>query len=406
MTETPPGRPGPPPLLLTGAKVVTADAVLERGQVLVADGMIVAVLDEPGHAVRQGPIVTDILAVADRIDLGGGYLIPGLIDLHVHGAATAGYDDGAEAIATATAAHRRHGTTSTLVSLITASPDDMIAAIGGAVAAAEQDPRILGIHLEGPFLAEGRRGAHDPAKLLDPDTAVLDRFLAAGDGRVRMITAAPELPGGLDLVRAMVGNGVHAAVGHTDADYAQASAAFEAGADIVTHAFNAMRPLHHRDPGVIAAARDAGAILEAINDGVHLHDATVRLLHAIAPDRLALVTDAMSAACAADGHYLLGSLDVDVVGGVARLSDGGSIAGSTLTMDRALRRAIVDVGLDVVDAVGAATRVPATFLGLDRRIGTIRSGLVADLLVVDDDWRLRSMMLAGAWADGVASATS
>lgn len=387
------------PLLLVGAKVVTPTEVLDDGVVLVADGRIVAVLDSLRDVDRLSPLARDILRGAQRVPLGGGYVVPGLVDLHVHGAATRSYDDGAAAIADAVAAHRRHGTTSTLVSLITGAPETMAQSIRGAVAAIADDPRIRGIHLEGPFLADSRRGAHDPAKLLAPDTALFDSFLAAGDGQLRMITAAPELPGGMDLVRAVVSGGVHYAVGHTDADYAQAAAAFAAGADIVTHAFNAMRPLHHRDPGVIAAARDAGAILETINDGVHLHDATVRLLHAIAPDRLALITDAMSASCAADGHYLLGTLDVDVVDGVARLADGGSIAGSTLTMDTALRRAVTEVGLGVVDAVNAATRVPARFLGLEREIGAVQPGLVADLLLLDDAWQIRAMLLAGEWGD-------
>jgi N-acetylglucosamine-6-phosphate deacetylase len=387
------------PLLLAGARVVTPTEVLDEGQVLVAEGRIVAVLDDAQFADRLSPLARDILRGAERLNLGGGYIVPGLIDLHTHGAVGHSYDDGAAAIAAAAAAHRRHGTTSTLVSLVTGSPERMLQSIEGAVAAIADDPRIRGIHLEGPFLADSRRGAHDPAKLLAPDTALFDRFLAAGEGRIRMITAAPEQPGGMDLVRAVVSSGVHFAVGHTDADYAQAAAAFAAGADIVTHAFNAMRPLHHRDPGVIAAARDAGAVLEAINDGVHLHDATVRLLHSVAPDRLALITDAMAAAGAPDGRYLLGTLDVDVAGGVARLADGGSIAGSTLTMDTALRRAVTEVGLDVVDAVNAAARVPARFLGLDREIGAVQPGLVADLLLLDDSWRIRAMLLAGEWGD-------
>ncbi len=389
----------PSPLLLTGAKVVTPVEVLDEGVVLVSDGRIVAVVDDAQSVDRLSPLARDIFRAAERVPMGGGYIVPGLIDLHTHGAATHSYDDGAAAIAAAVAAHRRHGTTSTMVSLITGSPERMLQSIGGAVAAMTDDPRIRGIHLEGPFLADSRRGAHDPAKLLAPDTALFDRFVAVGDGRIRMITAAPELPGGMDLVRAAVSSGVHFAVGHTDADYAQAAAAFAAGADIVTHAFNAMRPLHHRDPGVIAAARDAGAVMEAINDGVHLHDATVRLLHSIAPDRLALITDAMAAADAPDGHYMLGTLDVDVADGVARLSDGGSIAGSTLTMDTALRRAVTEVGLGVVDAVNAATRVPARLLGLEREIGAVQPGLVADLLLLDDAWQIRAMLLAGEWGD-------
>jgi N-acetylglucosamine-6-phosphate deacetylase len=405
------------PMLLTGARVVAPDVVLDDGAVLVADGQIAAVFDtwqpdagflgveraDTGLLTQSGPDLAAALAGAERIDLAGGYLVPGLIDLHVHGAATASFDDGADAIATAVAAHRRHGTTATLVSLITADPDDMVVAIEGAVTAIAADPRILGIHLEGPFLADSRRGAHDPTKLLAPDPAVLHRFLEAGRGLIQMVTVAPELPGGLDLVGALVDADVHAAVGHSDAGYDAAAAAFAAGADIVTHAFNGMRPLHHRDPGIVAAAMDAGVLLEAINDGVHLHDATVRLLHAVAPGRLALVTDAMAAACAADGHYVLGSLDVEVVGGVARLAtDGpepGSIAGSTLTMDLALRRAVLDLGMDVVDAVNAASLVPARFFGVADRMGAIMTGRAADLLILDDAWQIRAMLTGGDWAD-------
>lgn len=395
MTEREIGRP----LLLTGARVVTPTEVLGEGVVLVADGRIISVLDAERDAIRLGPLAQSILRGAERVELAGGYIVPGLIDLHTHGAATASYDDGAGAIATAVAAHRRHGTTTTMVSLITGTPETMVGAIEGAVAAAADDPRIVGIHLEGPFLSPLHRGAHDPAALRQPDIALFDRFVTAGGGLVKMITAAPEMPGGMDLVRAAVASGVHFAVGHCDATYAQATEAFAAGADIVTHAFNAMRPLHHREPGVIAAARDAGAILEAINDGVHLHDATVRLLNSVAPDRLALITDAMAAACADDGHYLLGTLGVDVVDGVARLSEGGSIAGSTLTMDKALRRAVTDVGLDIVAAVNAATRVPATFLGLGGEIGSVQPGMVADLVLLDDAWDIRALLLAGVWAD-------
>ncbi len=422
-TASDPLTPSPEPMLLTGARVVTPETVRSDAAVLVAAGKIAAVLDnrqgdvsftgtEPPFTGTEPPFtgtefpaehVAALLAAARRIDLAGGYLLPGLIDLHVHGAAGASYDDGAEAVATAVAAHRRHGTTSTIVSLLTAGPDEMITAIEGAVGAIRGDPRILGIHLEGPFLAEKRRGAHDPSKLQLPDPALLERLLRAGEGLIRMVTLAPELPGGLQLVRDLTAAGVHAAVGHSDAGYGAAAAAFDAGADIVTHAFNGMRPLHHRDPGIIGAGRDAGVVFEAINDGVHLHDATVRMLHAIAPGRLAFVTDAMAAACAGDGRYRLGSLDVEVAGGVARLASAGpqlgSIAGSTLTMDVALRRAICDVGLGIVDAVLACASTPARLLGLSDRVGAIAPGLTADLLIMDDAWRIRAMLLAGEWAD-------
>jgi N-acetylglucosamine-6-phosphate deacetylase len=437
-------------LLLAGGRVVTPRGVLDRASVLVRDGVIRAVLpagdtglvaagqvpagqDAARGASASGVPVTDAgsdvgmpvtdagsdvgmpvtdagsdagmpvtateLAAAERIDLAGRYLLPGFVDLHVHGGAGVSFDDGTEAIAAAVAAHRTRGTTRTMLSLITASPVDMTASIRAAAVAAASDRSVLGIHLEGPFLAENRRGAHDPAKLLDPDPAVLEEFLVAGDGRIRVVTLAPERPGGLDLVRRLVSAGVHAAVGHSDAGYDAAAAAFDAGADLVTHAFNGMRPLHHRDPGIVAAAMDAGAVLEAINDGVHLHDATVRLLHAIAPGRLVLVTDAMAAACAADGAYRLGSMDVTVTDGVARLTGQDAIAGSTLTMDVALRRAVHDVGLDLVLAANAASLVPARLLGVDDRFGSITPGRAADLVVAGDDLAVHAVLADGHWVD-------
>lgn len=399
--DVPAANPGERvPLLLTGATVVTPDKTLPGGSLLIDQGRIVAALaPDDIVGIRLGPPGRELLKAATKVELGGGYITPGLVDLHTHGAAGSSHDDGATAIAAAVAAHRRRGTTSTLVSLVTAAPERMLASVKGAAAAARADPRILGVHLEGPFLSPLHRGAHDPAMLREPDTALFDRFVGAGDGLVRMITAAPELPGGMDLVRAAVAQGVHFAVGHCDATYAQAAEAFAAGADIVTHAFNAMRPLHHREPGVIAAARDAGVVLEAINDGVHLHDATVRLLHVAAAGKLAFVTDAMAAACSVDGHYLLGALGVDVVDGVARLSDGGSIAGSTLTMDRAVRRAVTEVGLPVVDAVNAATLVPARLLGMDGEIGALAPGHRADVVIFDDEWQVAAVLLDGRWAD-------
>jgi len=202
----------------------------------------------------------------------------------------------------------------------------------------------------------------------------------------------------------LVHSGVHAAVGHSDAGYAVAAASFEAGADLVTHAFNGMRPLHHRDPAIIGAAMDAGVTVEAINDGVHLHASTVRLLRAIAPGRVALVTDAMAAACDGDGEYTLAGFPVTVRGGVARLLTDdpdmpGPIAGSTLTMDEAVRRAVQDVGMGVLEAVNAASAVPARFLGVSADHGSIAHGRFADLVITDQDWQVQAVMVAGEWAD-------
>ena len=268
----------------------------------------------------------------------GALLTPGFIDIHGHGGGGFSYDDGPDAIRVARALHRAHGTTRAVVSLVTAPLETLERRVAMIADLIETDPDILGSHLEGPFLDPGHKGAHDLSLLRDPSLAAVERLLAAGRGTVRQVTLAPELPGGHDAIRAIVAAGAAAAVGHTDADLDATRAAFDAGATILTHAFNAMPPLHHRDPGPVgAAASDPRVTLEVIADGVHLHPEIVRLAFLAAPGRVALVTDAMAAAGAADGRYELGSLEVDVVDGIARLADGGAIAGSTLTQDAALR---------------------------------------------------------------------
>ncbi|WP_439591661.1 N-acetylglucosamine-6-phosphate deacetylase [Microbacterium sp.] len=328
------------------------------------------------------------------VDGGGGFLVPGFIDLHGHGGAGASYDDGAEAIRGARALHRAHGTTRAVISLVTAPIDDLTHRVAVIADLAETDPDILGSHLEGPFLDPGHKGAHDPALLRHPAPGDVARLLEAGRGTVRQMTIAPELPGGLDAVRAVVGAGAVAAVGHTDASMDAAARAFDAGATVLTHAFNAMPGLAHRAPGPVGAATaDPRVTLEIIADGVHVDSEIVRIVFAAAPGRIALVTDAMAAAGSTDGRYVLGGLGVDVVEGVARLADGGSIAGSTLLQDQALRNAVV-FGVPLPDAVEALTRTPARVLGRDD-LGRLEPGCLADAVLLDDDLVVRAVWIAG-----------
>ncbi|WP_396656590.1 N-acetylglucosamine-6-phosphate deacetylase [Microbacterium sp.] len=350
---------------------------------------------DDGQVARSGTGETWLGLIADEIvDAGGAYLAPGFIDLHGHGGAGVSYDDGPDAVLRARDLHRAHGTTRAVISLVTAPLDTLAARAAMVAELTEVHPDILGSHLEGPFLDPDHRGAHDPQLLTVPAPDAVARLLEAGRGTVRQVTIAPELPGGPAAIGRIVDAGAAAAVGHTSADFAMAAAAFDAGATILTHAFNAMPGLHHRRPGpVAAAAADSRVTLEVIADGVHLHPEIVRLAFSIAPGRIALITDAMAAAGAADGHYRLGALGVEVDRGVARLADGGAIAGSTLTQDAALRAAVA-AGVPLADAVDALTRAPAHALGRDD-LGALRPGCRADAVLLSPDLQVERV-----WCDG------
>jgi N-acetylglucosamine-6-phosphate deacetylase len=322
----------------------------------------------------------------ELIDATGRYVTPGFVDIHCHGGGGAAFEQGQAAIDAALAMHRKHGTTRSILSLVTASVPDLEASLAGLAQAAEPDPLIIGAHLEGPFLDREYRGAHDHTLLLAPDAAIVDRLLAAGNGLLRQVTLAPELPGATDAIARFTAAGVAVAVGHSSADYETAVRAFDAGARLLTHAFNGMKGIHHRAPGpVVAAMHHPGVTLELINDGVHVHPQVVRLAFEGAPGRVALVTDAMAAAGADDGDYRLGRLRVSVTRGVARLSEGGAIAGSTLTLDESLRRAVQDVGVDIATAVSAVTEIPAGAIGRGTDLGRLQVGYAADAVILGSD---------------------
>lgn len=338
--------------------VVTGTTVLTDGWLVVADGRVTAV----GAGPAPGPV---------DLDLGDATVVPGFVDLHVHGGGGGAFDD-----ATTSRAgidfHRAHGTTTTLASLVTAAPDALLDSVRRLADLTERG-LIAGIHLEGPWLAESRCGAHQVSELRDPDLDEVRALLAAGRDTIRMITFAPERPGALEAIRLAVDHGVVAAVGHTDAPYDLTRAAIGAGARVATHLFNAMTPIHHRDPGpVVALLEDPRVLLELVLDGVHVHPAIYRQVSsAVGPDRLVLVTDAMAAAGLPDGSYCLGALEVLVVDGQPRLADRDTIAGSTATTDQLFRHAVRFGGLPWSEALLAAVRQtsanPARVLGLTDR---------------------------------------
>ena len=334
----------------------------------------------------------------DRIDLAGGYLIPGLVDIHCHGAGGAVvYSGSTEDLRTVATTHLQQGTTSMLASVSTIEPTAMIIAaglIGEAVAAAEL-PNLAGLHLEGPFLSPERRGAQTESAIRRPDPALLEDLLdAAGDIPV-MVTIAPELPGAVDLITRFAGR-CRFAIGHTDADYDQTVRAVDAGARHVTHLFNAMAPLGHRDPGPIAAAlTDDRLSFELIADGHHLANPVLALATAAGrSSRAVLVTDASAATGLGDGRYRFADRELEVAGGTVRRVGTGRLAGSAAFLIDCLRYLVREVGSPLDAAVRMATTVPATAAGLPRR-GSLRTGDRADFLVLDADLEIRSVYSGG-----------
>lgn len=360
-------------------RVVTPRGVIEHGRVEVADGRIAAVVEDASAG-------------------GGRWIVPGFVDIHCHGGGghTFTTGDPIEA-ATAAAFHRSHGTTTVLASLVS-SPYELMRDATAAFAPLVRAGVLAGVHFEGPYLSARRCGAQNPRFLRDPAPNELAALVEVGGGTVRMVTLAPERPGSLDAVRLLVDRGIVAALGHTDATYEQTMAAVAAGARVGTHLFNGMRPPHHRQPGPVFSLLGAPDVCcELIPDGVHLHDGTLSFAARVAgPDRAVLVTDAMAAAGMPDGTYELGGQVVSVSDGVARLAGDGPIAGSTLTMDAALRR-VVGLGVSLVDACRMAASTPARAIGLDGEVGALVPGLRADLVVLDDDLRVLRVMRAGEW---------
>lgn len=373
-----------PELLLTADRLVTPARILAPGWLHVRGDRIADVGEgaPPSGSADRRHIV--------------GTVVPGLVDTHVHGGGGASFDGGDPVdVERAVLAHRAHGATSVVGSLVTDSLEGLERS-GRQLAALVADGLLAGIHLEGPWLNQRYAGAHDPSLLRDPTPDDVDRLVSACDGALRMVTLAPELPGAVDAVRRLTEAGVVVALGHTDATYDQTRAALDAGARAGTHLFNAMRPLHHREPGPVAALLgDDSAHVELIADGVHVHPAVLAMAAEAAPDRIVLVTDAMSAAAAEDGDYRLGRLDVTVRDGVARLASG-AIAGSTSTMAASLRFAVAAAGLDLGVAVRAATETPAVLHGLSH-VGSLSPGGFADLVVLDDDLLVDRVMHRGRW---------
>ncbi|PWK70165.1 N-acetylglucosamine-6-phosphate deacetylase [Streptomyces sp. CG 926] len=369
--------------VLSGARVVLPTGTVANGRVIV-DGEKIA------GSAHEG---------ARTVDLSGHWIVPGFVDMHNHGGGGASFTSGAaEDVLKGVRTHREHGTTTLVASTVTGDLDEL-ARRAALLAELTRQGEIAGIHFEGPFINPCRKGAHKEDLLRDPDPAEVRKLIDAAHGAARMVTLATELPGGLDSVRLLAEHGVIAAIGHTDATYEQTRAAIDAGATVATHLFNAMPPLAHREPGPIAALlEDERITVELINDGTHLHPAALELaFHHAGAHRVALITDAMDAAGFGDGTYHLGPLEVEVKHGVARLVEGGSIAGSTLTLDTAFKRSVTLDKLPVESVVQAISANPAKLIGLYDEIGSLEPGKYADLVVLDAAFDLKGVMRRGEW---------
>jgi N-acetylglucosamine-6-phosphate deacetylase len=393
--------------LLAGT-VLTDGMSLDNAVVAVTEGRIAYV----GPRAGLDESLTDFEELTLPV---GSMVLPGLVDLHCHGAAGGDFPTGnSEPARAAVEFLHRSGTTTLLASLVTASREDLLRGLETLRQLADEG-LIAGIHSEGPFLSHARCGAQDPRFLREPDVHLLGELLGAGGGHLRTMTYAPELPGADAVVRMLAESGVTPSLGHTNADAHTTAASLTRAAELlassgqgtasrptVTHLFNGMPPLHHRSPGPVAAClRMAGAgrvAVELIADGVHLDPETVRMVFdLVGPENLVLVTDSMAATGLPDGKYELGPATVSVSGSVARLTDG-TLAGGTATLLNVVRRTI-GAGVAPAAAVLSATAVPATIIGQGNAIGSLRAGLRADVVVVDADFERVLVMRAGKLLD-------
>lgn len=389
-------------MVITDARWLDPDGRWHQGWIEVQGGRIAAVGEGQPN---------DRLAGAWRLSAEGRRVAPGLIDIHIHGSDGFDCTGDLEQQMGMAGVMPRHGVTSYVAAVVSGSVEDMeravrhvaeaikVQATGDLGRKVPWQAEILGSHLEGPFISMEYKGAHDPLVVRDPSIVELSLWQEASSRTIRMVTLAPELPGGLEAIRWLKEHGIVANVGHTAATYGQVQEAIEAGATHSVHCFNAMRPLHHREPGATGAIlSDRRITAELIADFVHVHPAACHVaLSSKGHDGLALVTDAIAAAGMAPGHYHLGTLEVVVSEDAARLHDG-TLAGSVLTLDKAVRNVVRQGLLTAEEALHRASAVPARVVGVQDRKGSIEAGKDADLICLDDDLQVRWTMTRGTLA--------
>jgi len=389
-----------PAIAIHASRILTPQEEISDGVILVEGSRIAALGYRDELRIPTGAV--DYVAA-------GLTVVPGFIDLHIHGAGGHDVMEAApQALERIAATVARYGTTSFLATTVTASHEETCHSLEGIARyiRAHENPEaaatdnqlaaeILGVHLEGPFISNARRGVHPPEAIAKPSVEILEQFLKASDGLARILTLAPELPGAMELIAVAVAAKLVVSLGHTDADYDQARAAIQAGARHATHVYNAMRPFSHRDPGIVGAVlTDPEVTAEIIADLVHVAGPAIQMLIGCKGcDTVVLVSDGTAATGMPDGSYRLGTLEVSVKDGVCRNAEG-KLAGSTLTLDRAVRN-LVALGVPLVDAVRMATVLPARRLGMAGKKGILAPGADADLIVLTPDLRVAGVMTRG-----------
>lgn len=376
--------------VLRNARMLVGDEFRDDLAVVLEAGRITAVLPDAAPSLGHA---------GEQVDLQGGWLLPGFIDVQVNGGGGALFNNTPDVatLRTIAAAHRRFGTTALLPTLISDDLEVMRAAIAATHdAIAQAVPGVLGIHLEGPYIAPARKGTHDASKFRVPDADEI-ALAASLDNGVTLLTLAPErVP--LETIRALVERGVIVAAGHTAASYEEVRAGLDAGIRGFTHLYNAMSPLQGREPGAVGAAlEDRDSWVGIIVDGVHVHPGSLRVALAAKPrGRLLLVTDAMPPVGAADPSYVLYGETITAIEGVVR-NAAGSLAGSALDMATAVRNTVQLLGQPLAEAARMASTYPAQFLNVDDRMGHIAEGFQADLVVLDDALQVRGTWIAGQY---------
>lgn len=377
------------------AKIVTEEETIQDGALVISEGTIEFIGTEEAFAAQQS------YQKLPSVDYEGDWLLPGFIDVHVHGGFGHDFMEANDAaLKRITQFHAQNGTTTMLATTVTAPKEAIDRVLAGVNSWQENEvkgARLAGVHLEGPFLSKVFPGAQNPEHMIPARIDWLEEWTSAYPGLIRMMTLAPEVEGNMDCIEWLRKNNIVAACGHTDAEYEEILEAKKRGLQHAVHTFNAMKPLHHRNPGTVGAVlTDDDISCEIIADGHHVHPACIDLLfRAKGRDRLILITDAMSAAGMEDGEYNLGDLKVRVKDGVARLKEGESLAGSTLTMIQAFRFFVETVGVSIEETSRMASGNPARLIGLDDEIGSISLGKKADLLRLDSKLQLKEV-----WRDG------